>query len=63
MSGWEPITVDSNGFLLNCTTVGQASDLMTSLTSSLNPLVGAWCLSLAGHTVDQLEVFFSSELM
>ena len=27
-----PITVYSNGFLLNCTTVGQASDSMTALT-------------------------------
>ena len=35
------ITVDSYGFLFNCTTVGQASDLMTSLTKSFNPLVGA----------------------
>ena len=27
-----PITVDSYGFLFNCTTVDQASDLMTALT-------------------------------
>ena len=27
-----PITVDSYGFLFNCTTVGQASDLMIALT-------------------------------
>ena len=27
-----PITVYSYGFLLNCTTVGQASDCMTALT-------------------------------
>ena len=27
-----PITNDSYGFLFNCTTVGQASDLMTALT-------------------------------
>ena len=27
-----PITVDSHGVLLNCTTVGQVSDLMTTLT-------------------------------
>ena len=27
-----PITVYSYGFLLNCTTVGQASDSMTALT-------------------------------
>ena len=27
-----PITVDSNGFLFNCTTVGQASDLKMALT-------------------------------
>ena len=36
-----PITVDNYGFLFNCTTVGQASDLMTALTLSFNPLVGA----------------------
>ena len=27
-----PITVNSYGFLFNCTTVGQASDSMTALT-------------------------------
>ena len=48
------ITVDSYGFLLNCTAVGQASDLITSLTSRINPLVGVWCLSFAGPTVAQL---------
>ena len=31
-----PITVYSYGFLFNCTTVGQASDSMTALTSWLN---------------------------
>ena len=36
-----PITVDSYCYLFNCTTVGQASDLMTALTLSFNPLVGA----------------------
>ena len=53
-----PITVDSYGFLFNITTIGQTSDSMTVLT------VG-WCpmLSLAGPTVDQLEVFFSSDYM
>ena len=35
-----PITVDSLSFLFNCTTVGQASDLMTALTKSFNLLVG-----------------------
>ena len=44
-----PITVYSYGFLLNCTTVGQASDSMTALT-----WVGAWCFSVAGPTVAQL---------
>ena len=29
---YQPITVDSYGFFFNCTTVGQASDLMTALT-------------------------------
>ena len=36
-----PVTVDSYGFLFNCTTVGQASDLITVLTLSFNRLVGA----------------------
>ena len=36
-----PITVYSYGFLVNCTTVGQASDSMTALTSSFNRWVGA----------------------
>ena len=27
-----PITVDSHGFLFNCKTVGQASDLMMAMT-------------------------------
>ena len=36
-----PMTVYSNGFLFNCTTVGQASDSMTSLTLSFNRWVGA----------------------
>ena len=57
------ITVNSYGFLLNCKTVGQASDLMTALAFSFNPLVGAWCLSLAGPTVVQLEVFFSADYL
>ena len=36
-----PITVDSYGFLFNCTTMGQASDSMTALPKSFNSLVGA----------------------
>ena len=35
-----PITIDSYVFLINYTTVGQASDLMTALTLSFNSLVG-----------------------
>ena len=46
------ITVDTYGFLFNCTTVGQASDLMMA--------PGGWCLSLAGPTVAQLGDFCSS---
>ena len=42
-------------------TVGQASDSMTALTLSVNRLVGALCLAVAGPTVAQLEVFFSSD--
>ena len=49
-----PITVDSYGFLFNCMTVGQASDLMTALTNSFNLLVSARCLLLAGPTIAQL---------
>ena len=58
-----PITVDSYVFLFNCTTVGQASDLMTALTLSFIPLVGAWCVSVAGPTVAQLEVYVSSDFL
>ena len=58
-----PITVYSYGFLFNCTTVGQASDSMTALTLSLNWWVVAGCLSVAGPTVAQLEVFFSSDYL
>ena len=36
-----PITVYSNGFLFNCTAMGQASDSMTALASSFNRWVGA----------------------
>ena len=46
-----PITVDSYGFLFNCTTVGQALESMTALLYSFNQLIGACCLSLAGPTV------------
>ena len=35
------ITVCSYDFLLNCTTVGQATDSMTALTQSFNRWVGA----------------------
>ena len=58
-----PITVDSYRFFFNSTTVGQVSDLLTALAWSFNPLVGAWCLSLAVPTVAQLEDFFSSDYM
>ena len=58
-----PITVYSYGFLFNCMTVGQASDSMTALTLSFNRWIGAPCLSVAGPTVAQLEVFFSSDYL
>ena len=54
-----PITVYSCGFLLNCTTVGHASDSMTALARSFKICV--LCLALAGPTVAQLEVFLSSD--
>ena len=56
-----PIIVDSYVLIFNCTTVGQTSDLMTALTLSFNLLLGACCLSLAGPTVAQLDVCFSSD--
>ena len=56
-----PIMVDSYVFIFNCKTVVQTSDFMTALTLSYNLLVGAYCLSLAGRTVAQLDVFFSSD--
>ena len=46
-----PIMVYCHGFLFNCTTMGQASDL----TKSFSQLVSS-CLWLG---VDQLEVFVS----
>ena len=55
------ITVYNNGFLFNCMTMGQALDSMTALAYRFNPLVGAWCLSLAGPTVAQL--FFYSDYL
>ena len=58
-----PIMVYGYGFLFNCTTVGQASDSMTALTYSFNRWVGAWGLSVAGPTMAQLEVFFSSDYL
>ena len=57
------IAVYNYGFLFNCTTVGQASDSMTALTESFNRWIGAWCLSVAGPTMAQLEVFFSSDYL
>ena len=39
--------------------MGQASDSMMTLAWNFHWLVGACCLSLAGHTVAQLGVFFS----
>ena len=54
-----PITVYSYGFLFNCTTVDQASDSMAALLQSFYWWVGDWCLSVAGLTVAQREVFFS----
>ena len=36
-----PITAYSYGFLINCTTVGQASGSMTALTKRFNRWVGA----------------------
>ena len=47
----ETNVVNPDGFLFNCTTVGQVADLMTVLTLSFHPLVGAWCLSLVRHTL------------
>ena len=58
-----PIMVYSYGFLFNCMMVGQASDSMTALTLSFNRWVGAWCLSVAGPTMAQLAVFFSSDYL
>ena len=54
-----PITVYSYGFLFNCTTVGQASDSMTALIGWLVPDA----YYVAGLTVAQPEVFFSSDYL
>ena len=57
------ITVDSYGFLFDSATVCQASDSMTALTLSFNLLFGVWRLCLAGPTIAQLEVFYSSDYL
>ena len=49
---------NGTAILFNCKTVGQVSDSMAALTFSFKPLVGTLCLSLAGPTVAQREVFF-----
>ena len=36
-----PIAIESHGFLFNCTTVGQALDLMMTLAKNFNPFVGS----------------------
>ena len=54
-----PIMVGSYILIFNCTTVGQTSDLMMVF----NLLVDACCLSLAGPTLAQLVVLFSSDYL
>ena len=52
-----PIMIYSYGFLLSCTTVGQASRSMSALKfGGLLPNV-----FIAGPTVAQLEFYFSSD--
>ena len=58
-----PIAVCGCGFLFGCTTVGWASGSMAAQPWSFNRWVGAWCLDVAGPTVAQLEVFFSSDYL
>ena len=41
----------------------QVSDLVAVLAWDFDPLVGAWCLSLAGPAVARPEVFFSSDYL
>ena len=43
--------------------MGQVSDIVAVLAWGFDPLVGAWCLSLAGPVLAQLEVFFSSDYL
>ena len=56
-----PITVYSYGFLFHCTMMVQASHSIMALTQSFNRWVGPQCSYVAGSTVAQLEVFYSSE--
>ena len=58
-----PITIYSYGILFNCITISQASDSITALVLSLNPLVDTLRMSLCGTTVVHLEVFFSSKYL
>ena len=53
-----PVTVCGCGFLFGCATVGRASGSVAALAWSFGRWVGVWCLSVAGPTVAQLEVFF-----
>ena len=43
--------------------MGHVADAITALTKSFHSLVGARCLSLAGHAVVLIEVFFSSDYL
>ena len=42
---------------------GWASRSVTALAWGFGWWVGAWCLSVAGPTVAELEVFFSSDYL
>ena len=56
-----PITVYSYGFLFNCRAVFNCLRLYDGF--DVNQSVGACCLSVAGPTMAQLEIFFSSDYL
>ena len=59
----DPIAVCGCGFLFGCAAVGRASGSVAALAWGFDRWVGAWCLSVAGPTVAQLEVFFGSDCL
>ena len=61
--GFGPVAVCGCGFRFGSAAVGRASGSVAALRWSFGRWVGAWCLSVAGPTLAQLVVFFSSDYL